>query len=105
MFDSVIKLVSETKTIDKYGDTVSTQTESDVFAEFKSISQTEFYQAQSVGLRPEIKFVIADYLDYHNEKIVKYKAFNEEEEEVYSVIRTYRTGNNLELVCKRGVDD
>lgn len=101
--NEVIKLVSIQKSVDEYGDTAEESTERILFAELKSIGQSEFYQAQSVGLKPEIKFVIADYLDYQNEQIVKYQPFNGTEEK-YSVIRTYRTGNALEIVCKRGVD-
>lgn len=104
MYDNVIKLVAESKEQNEYGDTISTETEKIVFADLRSIGQSEFYQAQAVGLKPEIKFVLADYLDYSNEKKLKYKAFNEEEEQEYSIIRTYRSNNQIELVCKRGVD-
>ncbi len=104
MYENVIKLVSETKSVDDFGDTIIVSTDRNVFAELKSITQTEFYQAQAVGLKPEIKFVIADFLDYHNEKVIKYTPFNGEEE-TYSVIRTYRSNNQLEIVCKRGIDE
>jgi SPP1 family predicted phage head-tail adaptor len=104
MYDAVIKLISESRTVDAYGDTITTETERSVFAEIKSIGQSEFYQAQAVGLKPEIKFVLADYLDYQNEKKLRYQGFNEAAEEEYAILRTYRNNNLLELVCKRGVD-
>lgn len=104
MYDNYIKLVSEVKSVNEYGDTISAETERNVFVELKSITQTEFYQAEAVGLKPEIKFVMADYIDYNNEQIVKYTPFNGVEE-VYSVLRTYRNNNQLELICKRGVED
>ena len=103
MFDDTIILVSETDTVDKYGDTVTTTTERQIFAEVKSIGQSEFYQAQAVGLKPEIKFVIADFADYQNEKVLKYTPFGGTEE-FYTVLRTYRTNNRLEIVCKRGIE-
>ena len=103
MYNEVIKLVSVKKEVNEYGDMVPTESEKQVFAELKSIGQSEFYQAQAVGLKPEIKFVIADYLDYENEPVIRYAAYCGEEED-YSVIRTYRTGNELEIVCKRGID-
>lgn len=103
MFDDTIILVSETDTVDEYGDTVSTTTERQIFAEVKSIGQTEFYQAQAVGLKPEIKFVIADFADYQNEKVLKYTPFNGTEE-LYTILRTFRTNNRLEIVCKRGIE-
>lgn len=104
MFDNVIKLVSEVKTTDEYGDTQVTKNEKVVFAELKSIGQSEFYQAQAVGLKPEIKFVLPDYLEYSNEQIVRFQEFGKDTEEEYTVLRTYRNNNLIELVCKRGVD-
>lgn len=103
MYNSVITLISEARTVDDYGDIVSVGTSKTVFAELKSIGQSEFYQAQAVGLKPEVKFVIADYLDYNNEKKLLYTPFNGVQEE-YSVIRTYRNGNELEIICNRGID-
>lgn len=103
MYDNVIKLVSESRTVDEYGDFNAITTERVIFADLRSITQSEFYQAQATGLKPEIKFVIADFLDYQNEKKILYTPFNGVEEE-YTVLRTYRDGNQLELVCKRGVD-
>lgn len=103
MFDSVITLMKETNTINEYGDTVQTFTERTVFAEVKSIGQSEFYQAEAVGLKPEIKFVIADFADYQNEKQLKYTPFGGTEE-IYTVLRTYRNKINLEIVCARGIE-
>ena len=103
MFDSVITLMKETNTINEYGDTVQTFTKRTVFAEVKSIGQSEFYQAEAVGLKPEIKFVIADFADYQNEKQLKYTPFGGTEE-IYTVLRTYRNKINLEIVCARGIE-
>lgn len=103
MFNEVIKLMTETETTNEYGDAVKTFKERQIFAEVRSISQTEFYQAQALGLKPEIKFVIADFLDYKGEKQLKYTPFGETEQ-IYDVIRTYRDKINLEIVCKRGID-
>lgn len=103
MFDSVITLMKETNTINEYGDTVQTFAERTVFAEVKSIGQSEFYQAEAVGLKPEIKFVIADFADYQNEKQLKYTPFGGTEE-IYTVLRTYRNKINLEIVCARGIE-
>lgn len=56
-------------------------------------------------MKPEIKFVLADYLEYKYEPIIRYQAFNETEEKEYSVIRTYRNGNQIEIICQRGVEN
>ena len=103
MFNSVIYLMKETNTVDAYGDTTQTFTERQVYAEVKSIGQSEFYQAEAVGLKPEIKFVIADFADYQNEKQLKYTPFGGTEE-IYDVLRTYRNKLNLEIVCARGIE-
>ncbi len=105
MYNEVISLVTEAKTVDEYGDIQVTSTTKNVFATLKSISQSEFYQAQAAGLKPEVKFVIADYLDYGNEKTILYQPYGASAAEEYRVLRTYRDGNTLEIVCKRGVDE
>ena len=67
----------------------------DVFCRLASIGQKEFYQAHAVDFHPEIKFVLADYLDYEGEKLVIYN------EQWYRVIRTYRAGQELEIVVEK----
>ena len=91
MYDSVIKLVSESKVVDAYGDIIVEVTERSVFAELKSIGQSEFYQAAATGLRPELRFRLSDYYDYDGEQIVEYNSSR------YRVMRTYRSGQELEL--------
>lgn len=97
MYNSVISLITETETVEEYGSTVKAETSRDVFCELKSIGQSEFYQAQTNGMKPEIKFVIADYLDYQNEEIIAFEGIR------YKILRTYRTGNELEITCYGGV--
>lgn len=104
MFNDVITLKKETNTVDEYGDTTQTFAERTIFAEVKSISQSEFYQAQAVGLKPEIKFVIADFLDYQGEKILSYKPYGASQAEDYTILRTFRNKINLEIICKRGIE-
>lgn len=104
MFNEVIYFLEETNSVDEYGDTVIVTKDRQCFAELRSISQSEFYQAQAVGLKPEIKFVIADFLDYKGEKRLKYTPFGESER-IYEVLRTFRVKNNLEIVCRRGIDE
>ena len=67
----------------------------DVFCDLRSIGHSEFYEAYATDYRPELKFVLADYLDYEGETIVKYGG------DLYRVIRTYRTGQELELTVGR----
>lgn len=89
----VIFLISTTQSVDEYGDPVIAETKRQVFCQVASIGQKEFYQAHATGLKPEIKFRLADYLEYKQEKIVEYAGSR------YHVLRTYRDGQELELTC------
>ena len=105
MFNDVIELVKQTKTVNEYGDHVVVETVRTVYAEVQSVGQTEFYQANANGFRPELKFVLADYLEYEGEMIVRYAPFSANPSVAeYRVIRTYRKDNLLELTVQRGVD-
>lgn len=97
MYNELIYLVSKQRTKNEVGDMIETTEKSMRLAKIKSIGQTEFYQAQAQGLKPEIKFVLADYLDYNNQENVVYNDF------LYKVLRTFRTGNEIEIVCYGGV--
>lgn len=98
MRTDVITLIQEGFVVDAYGDTHREETMRDVFAEVMSIGQKEFYQAQAVGLQPEIKFKLADYLEYHSEPALEYNGVR------YKVLRTYRNDQELELTCYREVN-
>ena len=99
MFNEIIYLLSTSHIINDVGDSIETSTKTMRFAKIKSIGQSEFYQAQAQGLKPEIKFVLADYLDYDNQEEVIYNNFR------YKVLRTFRTENKneIEIVCYGGV--
>lgn len=67
----------------------------EVFCGLRSVGRSEFYQANATGYKPELVFVLADYLDYNDETLVD---FNEKR---YRVIRSYRTGQELELIVTK----
>ena len=94
----VLTLIRLETTLDAYGDPVITEIPREVFAEQMSIGQKEFYQAHAVGLQPEIKFKLSDHLDYENEPCIEYTG------QRYRVLRTYRTGQALEITCYREVN-
>lgn len=100
MYNEVLYLISyvDNGEKDKYGDPVLSLIKERRFAKFKSISQSEFYQAQTVGIKPEIKLELADYLDYSDQEEVLYN------DVLYKVLRTYRTStNSLEMTLYGGV--
>lgn len=96
--NEILTLITATQHADEYGDLVTTETSREVFAELRSIGQKEFYQAQATGLQPELKFVLADYLDYNDEALVEHNG------QRYRVLRTYRNGQELELTVYREVN-
>lgn len=71
----------------------------EVLCGVRSIGMREFYQASASDFHPEVKFVLADYLDYSNEPRVKYDG-DLAVPGVYCVLRTYRTGQELELTVE-----
>lgn len=95
--NEILTLIQTTVAVDECGDKSTEETTRRVFARLGSIGQKEFYQAQAVGLQPELKFVLADYLDYNGEQLVEYSGKR------YRVLRTYRTGQELELTVYREV--
>lgn len=71
------------------------------FCEFQSISNREFYQAQSTGLKPEMTLKLSSF-DYQNESYVKY------ENDVYTVLKTNLIRDNPDeilLTLTRGIKD
>jgi SPP1 family predicted phage head-tail adaptor len=95
MFDASITLKAVTPTQNTYGDELETIVEKEMFARVKSVGMKEKYLAMEQGLNPEIVFVISDYLDYGNQEFV------EHENVTYKVMRTFRSGKELEIVCQR----
>ncbi|MED4016995.1 phage head closure protein [Sutcliffiella cohnii] len=92
--DDVIKLLKLQKSKNEIGDTVEIPIPREVFAKKKSIRQSEFYQSQSSGLKPEIAFDIWE-MDYENETQLEY------ENKTFKIIRTYsRNDEMLELICE-----
>jgi len=96
--NSVIEFVKHTHTVSSTGADTVVETKRAVYASVRSIGMKEFYQAQMAGLQPEIAFRIRDCLDYQNELYVDYNSVR------YHVIRTYRTGKQLDIICKTEVN-
>lgn len=71
------------------------ETTREVLCGFRNIGMKEFYSANSTDFHPELKLVLADYLDYDGETLVDYNG------QRYRVLRTYRTGLELEITLER----
>ena len=96
-FRDVISLVSISYSDNDYGNSIEKETKKEVYADVQGIRQSEFYQANATGLKPEKTFVIRA-IEYNNEPKVYYNS------KYYTVIRTYdKDGELLELVCSEKV--
>lgn len=92
----VLKLITESFTTDRYGNEVATETKAEVFCEVYSISQNEFYSAGKEGFRPSFRFDVF-FDDYDDQQIVEYNGKR------YSVYRTYRNNDTMELYAEMRV--
>lgn len=95
MFKDTINLISTTTTKDADGFPVTTETSRTVYADKKSIRQSEFYQAAAQNIKLELMFDMRS-VDYNGETLLDY------DERRYKIIRTYdKDGEITELICSR----
>ncbi|WP_346877545.1 phage head closure protein [Clostridium sp. UBA5712] len=98
-FINPIHLITYVNNVDDIGDIISTPIERKVLADISSIKQSEFYQAQANGLKPEFTFIIRAF-EYRGEESVKYG------NKTYRILRTYdRLDGNIELTCIGAVNN
>ena len=102
---TAINLCKKTQTINSYGDLVTVWTKRTVYAEEMSVGMSEVYQAMAVGYKPEVKFRLENFLDYHGEEVVEYAPFMSTDTYILRVLRTYRDGDRMELVCYQSIDN
>lgn len=92
--DTYITLIERTPADepDENGNTVYTESERRVFAQWDGVKRSEFYQAAAVGLKPELIFRI-------NERCYGGERYIEHNGKRYRVLRTYPlSGERIELV-------
>lgn len=94
LWRDTVELISITTTENEMGDPVQTETPRTVFANKKSIRQSEFYQAMATDLKPEIMFEVRSD-EYQGETKLRYDGKG------YTIIRTYTKNDEImELVCQ-----
>lgn len=76
-----------------------TETTTTVFAEIRSVTRREFYEAKNADITPELVFKLTDYSDYNGQKVFIYNS------ERWRVIRTYMNGQTLEITAGRATND
>lgn len=82
MWNSIVSLAKTKESVNNYGDIVFSEEKQDVYCNIVSVSQKEFYQAQSLGFQPELKIEIMA-IDYNEQNLVYLNSKR------YRVLRTY----------------
>lgn len=72
---------------------IEVETPREVFAEKRSISQSEFFNAGQTDIKAEKCFVIYSH-EYNDERFLIY------ENKKYSIYRTYEKDEDIELYCE-----
>ncbi len=89
MWRDVVDLGNGTESI-AHGESIYTFSWRTVFANKKSVRQSEFYQAANAGLKPEMIFEVRS-IDFDNDERLKYDGA------VYVILRVYNRGDITEL--------
>ena len=97
MFNEICQLGKLIETTDDYGNLVETIEWTDTFCKMESITQSEFYQAQSVGMQPEVKLITRlENYDYQTRAL-----WNGNE---YTIDRNFVKGKStIELTLTRAI--
>lgn len=97
-FSDKINLVTIATTENSMGDMVESVTKIEVFANKKSVRQSEFYQSAATGMRPELMFEVWTD-EYSGQPRIEFGSVP------YTVIRTYEKNEITELVCQGMVNN
>lgn len=92
--NDVIKLRTLSITSDAAGFSSTAVTEKTVYADIKSVRQSEFYAAEASGKKVDLVFVVnAD--EWNGATEIEYRSL------VYSVVRAQNWKGRIELTCSR----
>ena len=83
----------------EYKGATRVETKREVLCGVRSIGMREFYAANGTDFHPELKLVLADYMDYNDETLADFNG------QRYRILRTYRTGQELELTLERAAEE
>lgn len=94
--DMVITLLGGAPAVNAAGDAIPGSDRTDVIARIRSVGQSEFYQAQALGQKPEVKAIIWA-AEYDGQQRVEIGG------RAYRINRTFQDGDRMELTCQSGV--
>ena len=92
----VLTLITQTISTDTYGNEVATESKKTVYCEADSVTRTEFYAAANTEIQPDYKFTVF-FGDYDGQVVVEYNNVR------YTIYRTYRAGDYMELYAERKI--
>ena len=97
LWNEQITLIAVTCSNDSVGNYQKSKTDIVVFANEKSVTRAEFYQAHAVNLRPDKVFEIRK-IDYAEQVLMSHNGAE------YDIMRTYSNNpESIELVCSKVV--
>lgn len=67
-----IKLIKQTFSVNEYGDSIPTETIREIYAEVKSIGLKRKIEAEQMGLKLDLKFVLSNVAEYQDEEILEF---------------------------------
>lgn len=98
MFIEILTLLKETQTIDDYGDPVTTYEMTPVFARKDKTYISQKIEAGVKGQDIELKFTLADYLDYNDQEEAIWNG------KKYQVMSGDSTSREIQLMLYGGVE-
>lgn len=96
--NDVIYLIKTQVVEDELGNQIPQETERLVYANQMAVTQSEFYNAASTGLRPAKRFEIYSF-EYQGEDRLKHDGM------MYRIIRVETRGEKTRITCERVAAD
>lgn len=94
MIEATLTLIAKTYERDDKGVRRPTETPREVFCRVRNVSRNEFFEGGRNGLNPEYQMRVF-FADYQGEAVAEYEG------DRFSIYRTYRDGDYMELYLQR----
>ena len=92
---TTISLITEVRSAHGVHETI-TESEREVFAEIRSVTRSEYYNALNAGIQPEYVFKLTAEEDYQKEHFLRYDGLK------YRIVRTFLTDDGgIEITAER----
>lgn len=99
MYNYSVILLKKEYSQDEYGNVISTETQTEVLCDIRSLTRNEYYSAQQAGLRPSFVLLLNGF-EYNGENEAIFKG------EHYTLTRIFQTDfETIELTATRKAKD